>query len=108
MAGGEWSEPERVAEYLAREIPHRGTAEDLLLTALPEWTERFLDLGTGDGRLLALAAGRFPGATGTGLDSSEPMLRRAAERFGDDRTIELRAHDMARPLTEPDTFDAVV
>lgn len=31
----EWSEPERVAEYLAREIPHRHAAEKMLLKALP-------------------------------------------------------------------------
>lgn len=50
---GEWSEPERVAEYLSREIPHRLLAEEMLLAALPERVGRFLDLGTGDGRLLA-------------------------------------------------------
>ncbi len=32
---GEWTDPERVAEYLSREIPHRGIAEELLLEALP-------------------------------------------------------------------------
>lgn len=108
MAGGEWSEPERVAEYLSREIPHRGTAEDLLLAALPERAKRFLDLGTGDGRLLALLRERFPDASGIGLDSSEPMLRRAGERFAGDPAIEVREHDMATPLSESGPFDVVV
>lgn len=108
MAGGEWSEPERVVEYLAREIPYRGTAEELLLAALPKRTERFLDLGTGDGRLLALLAERFPGSSGIGTDLSEPMLSRAVERFADDPRIELHRHDMAEPLVEPGPFDAVV
>ena len=39
----EWSDPERVAEYLSREIPHRQTAEAMLLQALPERVDRFLD-----------------------------------------------------------------
>lgn len=50
---GEWTDPERVTEYLSREIPHRDIAESLLLDALPQRVGRVLDLGTGDGRLLA-------------------------------------------------------
>jgi hypothetical protein len=30
----EWSDPERVTEYLSREIPHRLLAEEMLLAAL--------------------------------------------------------------------------
>lgn len=108
MAGGEWSEPERVAEYLSREIPHRATAEEMLLAALPAGTRRVLDLGTGDGRLLALAAERFPDAGGVGLDSSAPMLRRAAERFAGRPRIELLERDLGAPIGEPGPFDAVV
>jgi hypothetical protein len=48
---GEWTDPERVAEYLSREIPPRDIAESLLLEALPQRVGRVLDLGTGDGRL---------------------------------------------------------
>lgn len=108
MTGTEWSEPERVADYLAREIPHRATAEELLLSVLPERVERFLDLGTGDGRLLALLAERFPDASGIGIDLSEPMLSRAVERFADDQAIELRIHNMASPLPTSGPFDVVV
>lgn len=50
----EWSNSGRVAEYLAREMPHRDVAEEMLLSALPQQITRFVDLGTGDGRLLAL------------------------------------------------------
>lgn len=105
---GEWSDPGRVAEYLSREIPHRNTAEELLLAAFPQRIDRFLDLGTGDGRLLALVRDRHPRAEAIGLDSSEPMLARAMERLGDDASTELRAHDLGRPLTESGTMDAVV
>jgi tRNA (cmo5U34)-methyltransferase len=104
----EWSDPERVAEYLSREIPHRGTAESLLLEALPTRIDRFLDLGTGDGRLLALVAGRHPRAEAIGLDSSEPMLSRARDRVAGRAGVELRSHDLASPLVEDGPFDAVV
>jgi hypothetical protein len=51
----EWSDPERVAEYLSREIPHRQTAEAMLLQlswlraagfANVEWLQLTLVVGT--------------------------------------------------------------
>lgn len=104
----EWSDPERVAEYLSREIPHRQTAEAMLLEALPERVERFVDLGCGDGRLIALVRSRFPAAQAIGFDSSEAMLARAAERFSGDRGVELQAHDLALPLPDVGKVDAIV
>jgi tRNA (cmo5U34)-methyltransferase len=105
---GEWSDPERVAEYLAREIPYRDVAERMLLEALPEQIERFLDLGTGDGRLLALINEHHPRAQGVGIDSSRPMLDRAAARFAGEPLIALCEHDLADSLTDPAPVDAVV
>jgi SAM-dependent methyltransferase len=104
----EWSQPARVAEYLSREIPHRSTAERMLLDALPPRVERILDLGTGDGRMLNLVRGRHPEAVAIGLDTSEPMLERAAARFEQDPLVEFRAHDLRRPLVESGRFDAIV
>lgn len=105
---GEWSDPGRVDEYLSREIPHRQTAEMMLLEALPARIDRFLDLGTGDGRLLALVGNRHPQALAIGLDSSAPMLARAAERFEADPHADLRTHDLRLPLEEERPFDAIV
>jgi SAM-dependent methyltransferase len=105
---GEWSDPGRVAEYLSREIPHRSTAEESLLDALPPRVDRFLDLGTGDGRMIALLHGRHPEARAVGLDASEPMLARAASRFAADPQVDLRVHDLSRPLPVEGPFDAVV
>ena len=105
---GEWSEPDRVAEYLAREIPHRPIAEEMLMEALPEQVERFLDLGAGDGRLMAAIRERHPGATAVGLDASEPMLSRAIERFDGDPLVDLRKCDLGLPLADPGSADAVV
>lgn len=90
----EWSDLGRVAEYLSREIPHRRIGEEMLLQALPAHVERFIDLGTGDGRLLALVRDRHPEAVAIGLDSSQPMLNRARERFNNDLVVELREHDL--------------
>jgi tRNA (cmo5U34)-methyltransferase len=103
-----WGDPERVAEYLSREIPHRQVAEGMLLEALPARVERFLDLGSGDGRLLAIVLDRHPEATGVGIDASEPMLARAARRFEGDSRVDLRRHDLGLPLEEAESFDAVV
>lgn len=105
---GEWSEPARVAEYLSREIPHRLVAEEMLLAALPQRVERFLDLGTGDGRLLAAVRERYPEPTAVGLDVSEPMLARAAQRFDGDPLVELRPHDLSLSLGDVGPADAVV
>ena len=103
-----WSDPERVAEYLSREIPHRELAESMLLAALPERVDRILDLGTGDGRLISLVRSAHPKAEAVGLDSSQAMLDRAGERFATGPTTELRFHDLREPLPHADPFDAVV
>jgi tRNA (cmo5U34)-methyltransferase len=104
----EWSDPERVAEYLSREIPHRQTAETMLLQALPARVEQVLDLGTGDGRLIALLREGHPEAHALGLDSSEPMLSAARQRFATDQAVDLRLHDLREPLPQAGPFDAIV
>lgn len=103
-----WRDSSRVAEYLAREIPHRATAESMLLEALPERVESFIDLGTGDGRLIALVRERHPHASAIGIDFSKPMLGRAAQRFAGDESIELREHDLGEPLPCEVRVDAIV
>jgi tRNA (cmo5U34)-methyltransferase len=104
----EWSNPERVTEYLLREIPYRDVAEGILLDALPDRVERILDLGTGDGRMLALVRKLHPEAYGVGVDSSAPMLRLAAKRFVDQTLVEVIEHDLKHPLGGLGHFDAVV
>lgn len=105
----EWSDPERVAEYLSREIPHRQIAETMLLQALPPRIDRFLDLGTGDGRLVSLLrSATHLDAEVVGLDSSEPMLARARRRFAGDTGVEFRLHNLRDPLPTDGPFDAIV
>jgi len=103
-----WRDPGRVADYLSRAIPHRDIAEALLLQALPARLERFVDLGTGDGRLIALVREQHPDAWALGVDFSEPMLTRARERFAGDPLIELREHDLAQPLAVQEPVEATV
>jgi tRNA (cmo5U34)-methyltransferase len=81
--------------------------EGVLLAQIPEHARRILDLGTGDGRLLALLRTGLE-LLGVGIDVSEPMLAKAHERFGSDGRIELLAHDLAEPLPACGRFDAVV
>jgi tRNA (cmo5U34)-methyltransferase len=103
-----WSDPERVSQYLSREIPHRDVAEGMLLTALPRKVDRLLDLGTGDGRLIALVRGAHPATEALGLDFSQAMLDRAAERFAGEVGIELQAHDLRDPLPVDGPYDAII
>lgn len=79
-----------------------------MLAALPEKVERCVDLGTGDGRLLALVHDRHPDAEAIGLDSSAPMLDRAKERFEGDPKVELRDHDLRLSLPETGVAEVIV
>lgn len=105
---GEWSQSERVADYLRREIPHRDVAEELLLAALPTPVASVIDLGTGDGRLLALVGSAHPTARGVGVDNSSEMLPRAVDRFEGDRRYEVRFGDLTEPLQLAGGVDVVV
>jgi len=106
----EWTKPEHVEAYLARmkDIPHRVEGEATLISELPTHTKRVLDLGCGNGHLLALVLAACPNATGVGLDFSPTMLKSAQERFSDDRRVALISHNMDNPLPELGSFDWVV
>lgn len=111
VPGEEWTTDERrVSEYLSRadEFPHRLEGEAVLLAHVPVDARRVLDLGTGDGRLLALLGEDRPGMRGVGLDFSELMLAAARRRFDGAAGVELVEHDLSLPLPALGRFDAVV
>ena len=105
-----WTEESHARQYLARaeDINHRGEGEAVLLAHLPQGLRRVLDLGTGDGRLLALVKEKYPQATGVALDFSPAMLEAARKRFKGDSTLEVIEHNLDLPLPELGSFDAVV
>ncbi|HEX6780138.1 MAG TPA: class I SAM-dependent methyltransferase [Ktedonobacterales bacterium] len=96
--------------YLERadRIPHRKEGEAVLLEVAPRSIRRFLDLGTGDGRLIALMKAERPQAHAVGLDFSPAMLGAARERFKHDANIAILEHDLDDPLPALGAFDAVV
>ncbi len=110
MCAEEWTAAEHVGRYLkqADEYPRRREGESVLLDHVPPAARRILDLGTGDGRLLALLGAGHPEMLGVGLDFSELMLEAARERLADDDRIELVKHDLTEPLPSLGRFDAVV
>jgi tRNA (cmo5U34)-methyltransferase len=110
MGAEEWTSARHVERYLDRadEFPRRTDGESVLLDHVPRDARRVLDLGTGDGRLLALLQADRPEMRGVGLDFSDLMLAAAGERFAGDDRVELVEHDLAEPLPELGRFDAVV
>ena len=110
MSADEWSEAGHVRHYLEEmaDFPERAAGEGVLLDQLPATTRRVLDLGTGDGRLLALVMAARPAARGIGLDRSAPMLAAARERLAGDSRIEVVEHDLTEPLPALGRFEAIV
>jgi tRNA (cmo5U34)-methyltransferase len=105
-----WPDVDHALAYLRRadSIPHRTEGEETLLELLPPAPKRVLDIGTGDGRLLALVRTARPGVAGIGVDFSPTMLERARERFDGDHDVDVIEHDLDVPLPDLGSFDVVV
>jgi tRNA (cmo5U34)-methyltransferase len=106
----EWATAGHALAYLARAdaIPHRTEGEATLLELVPRDVQRMLDLGTGDGRLLALLKIERPQSQAVALDFSPTMLQAARERFAGDPSVEVIEHNMDAPLPDFGRFDAIV
>ena len=111
-AKSEWQTIEHALAYLARadKLPHRTEGEKALLDQIPSSAKHVLDLGTGDGRLLALVKLNNPAVEGVALDFSEPMIEQAQKRFAKDSHVTIVKHDFSLPLpaAQLGCFDAVV
>jgi tRNA (cmo5U34)-methyltransferase len=105
-----WISTEHALDYLSRadSIPHRTEGESTLLEFIPSTVRRILDLGTGDGRLLALVKLDHPHATAVAIDFSPAMLEAAKKRFEGDSSVKVMAHNLDIPLPELGKFDVVI
>lgn len=106
----EYSNASHALAYLARadRIPHRGDGEGVLLELLPSSIERVLDLGTGDGRLLAVVKSARPHVEGVAVDFSHAMLDAARKRFAESASVLVIEHNLENPLPDWGRFDAVI
>jgi len=106
----EYATAAHALKYLARadRIPHRTEGESVLLEFIPPKVERILDLGTGDGRLLALLKIDRRDAEGIALDFSPTMLTAARERFRNDARVQVIEHNLDNPLPALGRFDVIV
>jgi tRNA (cmo5U34)-methyltransferase len=106
----EWASADWALGYLSRvdRIPHRTEGEAVLSELVPHTARRLLDLGTGNGRLLALLKVDRPQAAAVALDFSPPMLEAVRKRFEHDALVEIVEHDFDTPLPPLGKFDAIV
>jgi tRNA (cmo5U34)-methyltransferase len=110
-----WASGEHARDYLERadSILHRQEGEAALLELVPQNPRRVLDLGTGDGRLLALVRDALgmqahPDTEAVALDFSPAMLEAARKRFAAETSITVVAHNLDEKLPVLGTFDAVI
>ncbi|BAZ21130.1 putative methyltransferase [Kalymmatonema gypsitolerans NIES-4073] len=105
-----WNTAEHALRYLAKadQIPHRTEGEAVLLEHVPKTVKRILDLGTGDGRLLALLKIERSHVQSVAVDFSPTMLEAVRTRFADDSTVQVITHNLDVPLPELGLFDSVV
>jgi SAM-dependent methyltransferase len=110
MATNLWTRTDHVLEYFNRadSIPHRTEGESALLEFIPQTTRRVLDLGTGDGRLLALVKREHPNTEAVAIDFSPAMLEAAKKRFAGDSSVAVVAHNLDNPLPDLGKFDAII
>lgn len=112
MTVNQWATADHAAAYLARpDVVRRDEGEATLWELLPPGpVGRVLDLGCGDGRLLARVREHCPFSAGVALDFSPTMLDAARARFAGDPSVVVVAHDLDVPLPAADLgrFDLVV
>jgi tRNA (cmo5U34)-methyltransferase len=105
-----WTSKEHARDYLERadSISHRGEGESALLEFMPRNARRILDLGTGDGRLLALVRREHSDTEAVAVDFSPAMLEAARKRFSGEPSVSILTHNLDEELPALGRFDAVI
>jgi SAM-dependent methyltransferase len=110
-----WTSNQHARDYLERadSISHRSEGQSALLEFISPSTQRILDLGTGDGRLLALVREELArlGHSDTeavAVDFSPTMLDEVRKRFSGESSVSVVAHNLDGPLPVLGKFDAVI
>jgi len=110
-----WTSNEHARDYLERadSISHRGEGESALLEFIPPSARRILDLGTGDGRLLALVRAELARrgqllTEAVAVDFSPTMLDEVRKRFSGEASVSVVGHNMDGRLPALGRFDAVI
>jgi len=100
----EWVDPAHAQGFLDRRagLPRVDVCYTELLEILPTNPRRVLDLGCGDGKVMALIGG-----SGVAVDFSPHMLDLARARFHAD-DVEVVEHNLNATLPDLGTFDLVV
>ena len=105
----EWATEAHAGGYLQRpDQPHRDEGESVLWELLPPRVTRVLDLGTGDGRLLARLDEQRRFESAVALDFSPTMLDAARARFRGDARVDVVEHNLEDPLPDLGRFDVVI
>lgn len=91
-------------------LPRAADAEQLMVDHLFRGeVQRALDLGCGDGHMIAVVRERWPKASVVGLDISPVLAEAAQHRFSDKAAAEIHVHDLMEPLSSKlGKFDVVV
>jgi tRNA (cmo5U34)-methyltransferase len=112
MSGTEWRALQRAEDWSScREgLPHAVDAETMLVEHLIHGeVGRILDLGSGDGHMIAVLRERWPDAAAIGLDLSPALVDAAQQRFVGAKEVRVEAHDLMQPLPRTlGQFDVVV
>jgi SAM-dependent methyltransferase len=105
-----WASADHALSYLAQadKLPHRTEGEAVILEYVSKTVKRILDLGTGDGRLLALLKIDRPQVESIAIDFSPTMLEAAKQSFAGDEKVKIIDHNLDNPLSVLGSFDTVV
>ncbi len=100
----EWADADHARGFLDRRdgLPRIDVAYSELLQILPANPRRVLDLGCGDGKVMAMIGG-----PGVAVDFSPHMLEQARARFHAD-DVDVVDHNLNAPLPDLGTFDVIV